>query len=379
MANISKKPKKKTIRARAKTGLAAAALKLDKGWEGFKYYIHYEVDKKECGNILKTYVKQNFDRQTQKVINANPEYKFNMYSHYAAILEWVRLGQPLDEKTQPYYDAVVRYMDVLKAEGEPLLKEKEEAEKEKSNVIVLTPQQRLWQKVNNTIVSELDELEDEWIEGKTTDFDMYNRMRFHDLKGGAIDIVRRRIEGWHSDYYDAYHKKCEQAVEGYSHLTRKEIKRRLDVVITMLADLDRLKDTAKTVRKARVKKPAAAEKQVAKMQYLKESQEYKLTSVNPLGVVGSMRLFVFNTKNKELTEYVSDNANGFSVKGTTLQSWDADLSRKIKLRKPDEFLPIALSKTPKQFDNEWKKLTTKEGQPNGRINNDCILVRVMDK
>jgi hypothetical protein len=55
------------------------------------------------------------------------------------------------------------------------------------------------------------------------------------------------------------------------------------------------------------------------------------------------------------------------------------MSRQVKLRKPDEFLPFVLNKTVKQIDTEWKKLTTKSSTPNGRLNNDTILLRVMDK
>jgi hypothetical protein len=91
-----------------------------------------------------------------------------------------------------------------------------------------------------------------------------------------------------------------------------------------------------------------------------------------------MRLYVFNSKTREITEYVSGTTNGFSIKGTTLQGVD-DTSRKIRLRKPADFLTIVQSKSIKQIDNAWSKLTTKESKPNGRINADCVLMRVVDK
>ena len=102
-------------------------------------------------------------------------------------------------------------------------------------------------------------------------------------------------------------------------------------------------------------------------------------SIPPVKIIGSIRLFTFNTKYKVLTEYVTENPKGFEVKGTTLQNFDKVNSRSTKLRKPDMFLPIALTKTIKQIDKEWDKLTTKTTVPNGRINSDTILLRVMDK
>ena len=70
---------------------------------------------------------------------------------------------------------------------------------------------------------------------------------------------------------------------------------------------------------------------------------------------------------------------GFEVSGSTLKNVDIEGSRKVKLRKPDEFLPTALSGTAKQVDNAWKKLTTKTGTPNARINKDTILLKAMLK
>ena len=92
-----------------------------------------------------------------------------------------------------------------------------------------------------------------------------------------------------------------------------------------------------------------------------------------------MRLYTFNDKNKEFTELVSSSSNGFEVNGSTLKNVDLENSRKVKLRKPDEFLPTALSGTAKQVDNAWKKLTTKTGTPNPRINKDTVLLKVSMK
>jgi hypothetical protein len=147
----------------------------------------------------------------------------------------------------------------------------------------------------------------------------------------------------------------------------------------MLADLDRLQSAAKATRKLRVKQPKAADKQVAKLKYKKEDNDYKIVSVAPLSVIGSHRLFTFNAKTRVITEFVTSSAKGFEVSGTTLKNIDTSLSRSTRLRKPDAFIPIVLSKTTKQIDNEWKSLTTKTTVPNGRMSVDTVLLKVMDK
>lgn len=265
------------------------------------------------------------------------------------------------------------------AYGKTVIVEKKAEEDSKPVAVRKTPQELLREKVYNTVMEDVDTLEDEWIQGKKTTIDLYNLFLKYDLKGAAVEIVRKFIDGWHLDYYDAYHKKCEQAVEGYSHLKRPELKRRLKACDDMIADLDKLKARAKATRKVRTPKARSNDSQIKYLKFCKESREYKLLSINPLTVPGAMRLYTFNQKTRTLSEYISYSTTGFEVKGTTLQKFDEGLSRSVRLRTPEDFLPIILGKTPKQIDNAWAKLTTKTAKPNGRINAETLLLRVMDK
>jgi hypothetical protein len=110
---------------------------------------------------------------------------------------------------------------------------------------------------------------------------------------------------------------------------------------------------------------------------MKHSEEFKVTSINPIRIVGAYRLLAFNVKTRMLFDYGTSASTGFIMKGTTIQNSDESISRCIRLRKPEEFLQIALSNTANQFDKAWEKLTTKESKPNGRINDDIILLRVL--
>jgi hypothetical protein len=228
----------------------------------------------------------------------------------------------------------------------------------------LSPQELLRRKVNSTIGYDLDTMEEEWIEGKTTDIDLYTSFQKHELKGASVPYVKDRIEYMRSEYYEAYHKNDDQLVEAFSYLPRKELKRRLDVCESMLTDLDKIQAASKATRKKRTPKARTADKQIKSLKYLKED---------------NFRLYTFNVKNRELTEYTTLSANGFEIKGTTIQNFDPEKSRKTRLRKPDAFLPIVLKKTINQINKEWDKLTTKTSVPTGRINDDTILLRVEHK
>ena len=61
-----------------------------------------------------------------------------------------------------------------------------------------------------------------------------------------------------------------------------------------------------------------------------------------------------------------------------LQNVDELSTRAIRLRKPDEFLPIVLNNTSKQIEKAWSNLTTKESKPKPRINGEVVLLRVFE-
>jgi hypothetical protein len=46
------------------------------------------------------------------------------------------------------------------------------------------------------------------------------------------------------------------------------------------------------------------------------------------------------------------------------------------LRKPEDFLPKVLSTPKRSLTPEFRNIKTKEAQPNGRINEETILLKV---
>ena len=371
-----KKTKKKVIRARARTGLAG--IPVDKGFNAVKDYFHLQVDKKDCVSQVKTWVKKNFP-QPAKYILANPEYHFSM-THHAATAFWYNndLYKNNDADgniAKDFLNNLFDKMIPLIEKGKVIYEEKQKA----NNVVSISPAVKLMRKINNTIMQELLDLEDKWIDGDDATINIYDRFKYHGLTNTAISHVKPMIEGWLLDYEDAYHKRCEQAVEGYSHLKRSTLNHRIKVCKAMLEDLERIRSATKATRNIKVKRPKSVDKQVARVQYKKEDNDYKIVSINPIQIPTKTRLYAFNTKSKMIIEYVTESVNGFEISGSTIKNFSKGSSRTICLRKPLDFLPIVLQKTPKQIDAAWQTLKTKTKVPNGRINKDTILLRVLDK
>ena len=371
-----KKTKKKVLRARARTGLAGVPV--DKGFNAVKDYFHLQVDRKDCVSQVKTWVKKNFP-QPSKYILANPEYHFAM-THNAATAFWYNNdlyknndadGNIAKEFLNSLFDKMIPLIE----KGKVIYEEKQKT----NNIVSISPAVKLMRKINNTIMQELLDLEDKWIDGEDATINIYDRFKYHGLTNTAISHVKPMIEGWLLDYEDAYYKRCDQAVEGYSHLKRSTLNHRIKICKAMLEDLERIRSATKATRNVKVKRPKSVDKQVAKVQYKKEDNDYKIVSINPIQIPTKTRLYAFNTKSKMVIEYVTESVNGFEISGSTIKNFSKGSSRTICLRKPLDFLPIVLQKTPKQIDAAWQTLKTKTKVPNGRINKDTILLRVLDK
>jgi hypothetical protein len=152
----------------------------------------------------------------------------------------------------------------------------------------------------------------------------------------------------------------------------------LNLMDTVFSDLAKLKDSFKAVRIPRAKKPKSTDAQVANLQYLQEDIDSKVTSINPVLIPTKELLWVYNIKQRVLTQYTSTATKGFEVGGTTIKNFDPTLSKTSRLRKPQDILPDVLKLTPKQIEKRiWGKLTTKINSPTGRINKDCILLRAI--
>ena len=371
-----KKTKKKVLRARARTGLAG--IPVDKGFNAVKDYFHLQVDRKDCVSQVKTWIKKNFP-EPSKYILANPEYHFSM-THHAATAFWYNNdlyknndadGNTAKEFLNNLFDKMIPLIE----KGKVIYEEKQKA----NNIVSISPAVKLMRKINNTIMQELLDLEDKWIDGDDATINIYDRFKYHGLTNTAISHVKPMIEGWLLDYEDAYYKRCDQAVEGYSHLKRSTLNHRIKVCKAMLEDLERIRSATKATRNVKVKRPKSVDKQVAKVQYKKEDNDFKIVSINPIQIPTKSRLYAFNTKSKMVIEYITESVNGFEISGSTIKNFSKGLSRTICLRKPLDFLPIVLQKTPKQINDAWQTLKTKTKVPNGRINKDTILLRVLDK
>ena len=164
-------------------------------------------------------------------------------------------------------------------------------------------------------------------------------------------------------------------VEGYSNFKKSKLKKLLELYQSIIDAAEGTAQSAKAERKPRTRKDKPASVIVAKLKYKKEDTELKIKSVLPTTIVNAQELWVFNTKYRKLQVYRASGPKGLTVKGTSIIGYEPEESSSKTVRKPELLAGFAeMSKRP--LTSAYKALKTSESKVNGRINEECILLKV---
>lgn len=207
-------------------------------------------------------------------------------------------------------------------------------------------------------------------------FKMLNLLKAKGAKAAHTRIIKNCYERTLEELIEAATTKDEQLKEGYSHLSKSQLKKITAFYQEIVSACDMLGQEAKINRKPRAKKVVSTDKIVAKLKYQKTNEQLKLVSINPADIVGAKELWVYNIKSRKLGRYVADEYKDLSVKGTSITGYHENLSVQKTLRKPEDQLKefkaagkVALRK----FLDDIKAVDIKL---NGRISEDIILLKV---
>ncbi len=276
-------------------------------------------------------------------------------------------GNTLSEEHMQAIDNMVRV--IIRKEELP----KKIKEDKTVAVPVATPsiQDRMDEKAHD-LAGEIEGAIDEFITTKTTKFSTKSYLAANQVAAPIAKRIGEFFAGRIPEIKEAIAGDDDQVVEGYSNFTKRELKKFLAFLEEIVSDCQQQVQTAKANRAPRKRKAVSPTKLVSKMKFMKEFADLKLKSCKPEDIITSTELWVYNTKYRKVTVYKSDGGM-LSVKGTTILGFDVKESKTMTLRKPEEFFKgLAMGK--RALNGAFKKLTTKPTTPNGRINEECILL-----
>lgn len=248
------------------------------------------------------------------------------------------------------------------------------AEKPVTEVDVpIVPRQTAQEKLEDQaadFMAEFNNMVDEFTVDRTQMPDVSRVMKFRPSPNVA-KLVAAKLPRMIQELTDTLAGADKQLTEGYSNFKRTELKRLLGVYQELAAELVQTKKVV--VTKPRAAKPVPVVKLIAKVKFQKEFPELGLKSVLASGLIGATEVWCYNTKYKTLAKYVSMDGMTITVKGTTLMNVDQTNSVQRSLRKP-EYLSAEVAKGKRAMSQYISSLTTKSSVPNGRINENTIIL-----
>ena len=269
------------------------------------------------------------------------------------------------------------HMALLESRVAILVAKHEDIKEVKKAVAVTAPvvsiQERMDEKARE-LAGEIEGAIDDYImsKGKET-FSAKNYLLAQSVSAPIAKRIGDSFVKLYNELADAINEEDKQLVEGYSNFTKRELKAFHKFVGEIVDDCQQMIQTAKADRVPRKRKPQPASKIVGKMKYMREFAELGLKSIKPETIIGSSEVWYYNTKYRRVGVYKGEGGNPLSVKGTTIIGFDVKESQQMTLRKPEEFFK-GLSLGKRALNGALKKLTTKPSAPNGRINEECILL-----
>jgi len=257
--------------------------------------------------------------------------------------------------------------------------EPEEPVEEKSSAPVISIQDRL----RETSYNMSEEIEDA-IEEFHKDHDAFNPKAFKVLnllkgkqaKAAHARIIRDFYAPHLAEYEETLEGKCEQLKEGYSHISKKNLKKLIEFYQEITSACTMLMQEAKVNRAPRAKKAKPVEKIVEKMKYCKSNEPMKVVSINPADIVGAKELWVYNIKTRKIGKYVAAEYQELGVKGTSITGFDENGSVQKTLRKPEEQLKEFKAAGKVQLRKFLEDIKAVDIKLNGRINEDTILLKI---
>jgi len=232
-------------------------------------------------------------------------------------------------------------------------------------------QQRMEEKAHE-IAGEIEGAIDDFILTKKSDFSTKNYLLANQVAGPIAKRIGEFFVPLAKELQETLEGADQQLVEGYSNFTKRELKKFAEFVESIIGDCNQMVQTAKANRAPRKRKEVSPTKQVARMKFMREFTELNLKSVSPTNIIGSTEVWFYNTKYRRIGVYRAEGTT-LSVKGTTIVGFDIKESKAFTLRKPEEFFK-GLSMGKRALTNAMKTLTTKPSAPNGRINEETILI-----
>lgn len=320
-------------------------------------------DSKDSQKYASDYFKKKFKMNISDATKSKPP-------TFGFMCRIILNGGILSQKDQEWFDSEIE--DVKKK-----VSSKSATEDKTTKVNVPNIQDRIREKASEC-VGELEGLIDILIDSRFTEnVSPYSVMHTSEIKGVHTKYVVDRFKKVRAEYDSVINTADPEIKEGYSNFKKTDLKKLITFCDQVILDANKISGEAVKSRKPRKRKVKTVEQLTAKVKICQEFKELNLTSIDIKSIIGTMQLWVYNTKTRKLGVYHASDAGGLSIKGSTLQNYSEDKSIQKKLRKPEVTLPEILKGGKVYLRNAIDGVKAVASPLSGRLNEDTILLRIV--
>jgi len=338
--------------------------------KAFNWY-NYSYGRKDAKDLIIQYFEVNKKTKELKLMRGIPDSRVKTTTGW--ICRMSVMGLQLKDYEQSILDEHLTELLAGKQEEQKIAATSEETAQQK-----LTIQDHLREKASEC-AAELDGMYDDFIDADAKMSANFKPIALIRGMNIAIQMIPHITAVWKlrlAELEEVVEGKDPQLVEGYSHLTKTQLKSCVKFCETVLADCQSYISIKKVERKPRAKKAVSPEKVALKFKYLKEFAELGLKSLSPTSLVGASEAFIYDTAKRKLIYVVADtHAGTFTIKGSSLLAFDALATVQKTLRKPAEQIKAIMSVGKPAARKAFKEIKSTEIKYTGRSNDNLVILK----
>jgi hypothetical protein len=298
--------------------------------------------------------------------------------HFTSVGTVIRLksrGQYLEDRELTFIDTKLAELKELATQGKQVSSLKGGNVPAKAATPVVSVQDRV-KDLTSTHIAEINAMIDEYILNDV-EFDVSAYLKGNEVSAAVTKLIPPAFDKMAAELKEAIKGDDKQLVEGYSNFKKVKLRKFLKLIESIKDACEQQVVTVKSVRKPTVRIPKVKSPTVlaSKVKFMRESTDLGVKSVLPVNIVGASEVWIYNTKYKKLQVYRAFSKSALSIKGTTIVDYEVATSDCKSLRKP-ELLKSYVSMNKTALAKTYNALTTKVAVVNGRINEDCIILKV---
>jgi hypothetical protein len=336
----------------------------------FQWY-NYHYGKKDAKDMVAQYLEINNRKADAKLIRGISDSQIRLTPGWVCRMSV--MGLMLNEHEQCILDEQISLM--LKSKQEV---KKAAATEEETVQVKLTIQDHLREKASEC-AGELEGMFDDFIVAgakMSADFKPIALIRGMNISPQMIPNITRVWDLRLHELNEVLEGSDEQLTEGYSHLSKAQLKQCVKFCETVLSDCASYISIKKVERKPRAKKAVSPETQARKFKYLKEFTELNLKSENPAKLVNASEAWLYDTAKRKLIHVMADTHLGsFTIKGSTIIAFDAMTTVQKTLRKPAEQIKAVMSGGKPAMRKSFGDIKSTETKFTGRGNENIIILK----